>query len=209
MPSATFFHLPPAKRKRLLTCAMEEFARVSYPEASINRMIQAADISRGSFYLYFSDKQDLFAYLMALYLRQFAGLLRALLEENGGNLLRAFSALFDRLQNQLRPQSRNRELTLALEVIRQNAGMVHSAVFGGLRTDELLGQILACIDTGQLRGKSREDQEDTVRILLHVACPLLYEGLVAEDPAPVRAHYQNCLRILAQGIAADAPTSQS
>lgn len=42
MPSKTFFHLPAEKRERLLLAAEEEFARVPYAEASINRMIRAA-----------------------------------------------------------------------------------------------------------------------------------------------------------------------
>ena len=49
MPSKTFFHLPAEKRERLLLAAEEEFARVPYAEASINRMIRAAGIPRGSF----------------------------------------------------------------------------------------------------------------------------------------------------------------
>lgn len=53
--------LPPAaeKRERLLLAAEEEFARVPYAEASINRMIRAAGIPRGSFYMYFRDKEEL------------------------------------------------------------------------------------------------------------------------------------------------------
>ena len=64
MPSKTFFHLPAEKRERLLLAAEEEFARVPYAEASINRMIRAAGIPRGSFYMYFRDKEELFHYLL-------------------------------------------------------------------------------------------------------------------------------------------------
>ena len=63
MPSATFFNLPAEKREKLLSAARAEFARVPYAEASINKMIQAADIPRGSFYMYFRDKEDLFLHL--------------------------------------------------------------------------------------------------------------------------------------------------
>ena len=67
MPSKTFFHLPAEKRERLLLAAEEEFARVPYAEASINRMIRAAGIPRGSFYMYFRDKEELFHYLLKRY----------------------------------------------------------------------------------------------------------------------------------------------
>lgn len=60
MPSSTFFRLPPEKQEKLLRAARKEFARVPFADASINRIIQAADISRGSFYMYFRDKGELF-----------------------------------------------------------------------------------------------------------------------------------------------------
>ena len=57
MPSATFLNLPPEKRERFLRAARTEFARVPYADASINRMIRAAGIPRGSFYMYFANKE--------------------------------------------------------------------------------------------------------------------------------------------------------
>ena len=50
MPTTTFFNLPPPKREKLLRAAVAEFARRPYGEVSINRIIQAAEIPRGSFY---------------------------------------------------------------------------------------------------------------------------------------------------------------
>ena len=70
MPSTTFFHLPAEKRERLLAAARAEFVRVPYEDASINRMIREAGIPRGSFYMYFTDKEDLFHYLMESYGQQ-------------------------------------------------------------------------------------------------------------------------------------------
>ena len=63
MPSATFYNLPEEKRERLLRAAREEFSRVPYESASVNRIIQSAGIPRGSFYMYFTDKEELFGHL--------------------------------------------------------------------------------------------------------------------------------------------------
>ena len=49
MPSATFYNLPAEKRERLLRAAREEFSRVPYESASVNRIIRSAGIPRGSF----------------------------------------------------------------------------------------------------------------------------------------------------------------
>ena len=64
MPTQTFFNLPEAKRKRFMDAVWQEFTTVSYMDASINKIIQAADISRGSFYQYFAGKADVFAYAL-------------------------------------------------------------------------------------------------------------------------------------------------
>ena len=92
MPSKTFFHLPAEKRERLLLAAEEEFARVPYAEASINRMIRAAGIPRGSFYMYFRDKEELFHYLLKRYQDGLLQRLERVLEEQGGDLLGALPA---------------------------------------------------------------------------------------------------------------------
>ena len=67
MPSATFYNLPAEKRERLLRAAREEFSRVPYESASVNRIIRSAGIPRGSFYMYFTDKEELFGHLMDSY----------------------------------------------------------------------------------------------------------------------------------------------
>lgn len=66
MPKQTFFNLSPEKKERLLKAAFREFSRVPLEEASINAIIQQSDISRGSFYQYFEDKEDLYFYCLDL-----------------------------------------------------------------------------------------------------------------------------------------------
>lgn len=62
MPTQTFFHLPEEKQQRLLEAARVEFSRVPLNEASIAQIVKLAGISRGSFYQYFEDKEDLYFY---------------------------------------------------------------------------------------------------------------------------------------------------
>ncbi len=65
MATERFEKLSDDKKKRILTAAREEFARVPYEEASINQIIKNAGISRGSFYTYFEDKNDLLQYVFS------------------------------------------------------------------------------------------------------------------------------------------------
>lgn len=59
MPRPRFENMEPEKKQRLLTAAMHEFAAHGYELASINRILEAAGFSKGSFYYYFDDKADL------------------------------------------------------------------------------------------------------------------------------------------------------
>lgn len=61
MPRPRFDRLSPRKQRRILEAAALEFARHGFTGASLNRIIDAAGISKGAAYYYFDDKADLFA----------------------------------------------------------------------------------------------------------------------------------------------------
>jgi AcrR family transcriptional regulator len=58
-----FARLPPEQQQAILRAALEEFAARGFHDSSINRVIDAAGISKGSMYYYFDGKEDLYAYL--------------------------------------------------------------------------------------------------------------------------------------------------
>ncbi|MGX8797462.1 TetR/AcrR family transcriptional regulator [Fusibacter sp. JL298sf-3] len=64
MPKDTFFNLPEEKQQLIMDAAISEFENNPYDQASINRIIAAAGIPKGSFYQYFSDKKDLYKHLI-------------------------------------------------------------------------------------------------------------------------------------------------
>ncbi|MEY8354773.1 TetR family transcriptional regulator [Lachnospiraceae bacterium 54-53] len=63
MPTERFYNLPAGKKKLIREAAIKEFTRVPFEKASINKIIKTAGISRGSFYTYFEDKNDVLGYL--------------------------------------------------------------------------------------------------------------------------------------------------
>jgi AcrR family transcriptional regulator len=66
MPKRTFFNLPAEKRETIVNAAVDEFAHYGLENASTNRIVENSGISKGSFYQYFEDKQDVFLYLLSL-----------------------------------------------------------------------------------------------------------------------------------------------
>lgn len=93
MPTARFYRLPEEKKKTIRDAAIREFIRVPYEKASINKMIQSADISRGSFYTYFEDKADVLSFILQDTRSKGKELAIELLEENHGDIWEMFQGL--------------------------------------------------------------------------------------------------------------------
>ena len=85
MPSETFFRLPEAKRNKLIKAAREVFSETPYESASLNQIIRRAGIPRGSFYMYFADKEELFSYLMTGYAGTVSRAITEQLRASGGD----------------------------------------------------------------------------------------------------------------------------
>jgi AcrR family transcriptional regulator len=66
VPKETFFNLPKDKRNLIISAAVDEFSKAGYNTASINQICKKSNIPKGSFYQYFTDKLDLYVYIMTL-----------------------------------------------------------------------------------------------------------------------------------------------
>ena len=97
MPSGRFLNLPEEKQRRILKAAFNEFVRAPYNEASINRIIQAAGIPRGSFYQYFESKQDLLEHITESVCGNVSAAIESVLRENGGDLFGLFPTILARI----------------------------------------------------------------------------------------------------------------
>lgn len=95
MPTERFYRLSEAKQRAIYEAARKEFARVPYEKASINQIVKNADISRGSFYTYFEDKEDAMKYVMEENYTQMRSVCEDALEKNGGEYLGMLKTLFE------------------------------------------------------------------------------------------------------------------
>ncbi|HEX7974400.1 MAG TPA: TetR/AcrR family transcriptional regulator, partial [Anaerolineales bacterium] len=60
MPFQRYHKLPLKKRERLMEVAAQEFAAHGFEDASVNRILETVQMSKGAAYYYFEDKVDLF-----------------------------------------------------------------------------------------------------------------------------------------------------
>ncbi len=168
MPTSTFFRLPEEKRARLIEACWAEVSQVRFSEVSINRIIAAAHIPRGSFYQYFEDKEDLIHYLLEDMREYFIALLRDILIEAEGDIF-AFPLLaYDRfmsVQGGTDPM-----LPLFIGILRMNKGIDIQSFIGGSTPCAFLPELLwDVINVNKLRQQDREYADH----VFHLACAVL------------------------------------
>ena len=59
-----FQKLDEPKQRRILDAVLREFSKHGYVNASTNRMVQEAGISKGMLFYYFKNKEELFRYAL-------------------------------------------------------------------------------------------------------------------------------------------------
>ena len=180
MPSNTFLNLPEDKQNRLMDAASREFSAKPYNEASINKIIQEAGIPRGSFYMYFQDKEELFRYLVHGYMEQLLMVLEESLLRESGDVFAALRALFDYVWEKRGEQSLGGMGAMSA-IISRNGGMQRGALLDLLDSGQALERLRQSVNPELLDLRREEDLDDLLAVLLSVAGPLLYAGIEAGD----------------------------
>ena len=202
MPSSTFLNLPAEKQEKLLEAATREFSHKPFNEASINQIIKEAGIPRGSFYMYFQDKEDLFLYLIKGYMDQLLMLLEEFLLQNGGDIFRALLDLYDYIQTKVDRQCLG-EVGAMFGIIRCNSGMQKNGLLEMLDADMILQRLGDAVNPDLLDLRQDRDLGDILGTLLVVAAPMIYTGLQAGGDPATRDRLENILDIFKRGIGKD------
>ena len=200
MPTSTFFNLRPEKQERLLTAAAREFAAQPFHEASINSMIRAAGIPRGSFYMYFRDKEELFQYLVRESTEPLMLAFRELLTRSGGDLFDAIPGLCEYLQSHKADRGIG-GMGMLSAIVERNGGLQKSSLIDLLDTQAVLAQLAAAVNPDLLDIWEASDLERIVRTVLTVALPLIYAAVHTET-AESREELSKTLEILRRGMGA-------
>ena len=137
LPTSTFFNLRPEKQERLLTAAARGFAAQPFHEASINSMIRAAGIPRGSFYMYFRDKEELFQYLVRESTEPLLLAFRELLTRSGGDLFDAIPGLCEYLRSHKADRGLG-GMGMLSAIVERNGGLQKSCLIDLLDTQAVL-----------------------------------------------------------------------
>lgn len=161
MPKSTFFNLPKEKMDRIIEIAVKEFKEYSYENASINRIVENAEISKGSFYQYFEDKKDLYKYILEK------------LEENRSKCLldsikeRSYFSFLDSLKNLFLAEAEfaiecpEHSIILLDFMKNSNISFKKEILENGLCTDRIFEELL-------IEGVDNKDLDEDIDIELNV-----------------------------------------
>lgn len=196
MPTSTFFNLPPEKRAKLLRAAVGEFSQKPYGEVPLSRIIAGAGIPRGSFYQYFSDKTDLFVYVLSHYGGRLKQLVLRCLEDCGGDLLALPAALFDAMMAAF--AGAGEEIRGVMAILRHNAGFDAGRM---CQPPGLAEALLAAARTDTLALKDPEDRQALAELLLTATGQAVAAAACGQDPALCRERLERKVALLRRGAA--------
>ena len=200
MPSSTFLNLPAQKQEKLLEAATREFSQRPYTEASINQIIKDAGISRGSFYMYFTDKEELFGHLMDSYGALLERRMGEMLEQREGDLFAAFLDLFDHIQAHW-GDGKYREMA---DILRCNRQMQPGVLLNREGPEASLARLRDRVDLSRLDLRTETDLSDIFHLLVSAVAGTLVAAGTSGDPAGARARLMRVFGILRRGAASKA-----
>jgi len=214
MPTETFRNLEPHKQRRILDAAVDEFARHGFLQASMNRVVQAVGIAKGSLFQYFGTKEGLFRFVFDHAVERVKGGLRRVREET------AQADFFERMRRSL--LAGVRFIDEHPDIYRIYLKMLFQENFP-LR-HEFLQQVhlfsarylAPMVEQGMARGELRPDLNVKMTVFfldavmdrfLQAYCVRFLDagaGLYQASEEEIQAGVAECVAVLRQGLGAEA-----
>ena len=164
MPSDTFLRLNDEKKSKLLEASFKEFSLNNFNDASINRIIKEAGISRGSFYMYFVDKKDLYFYLLEQYSEILIDNMKEDLINNKGDLFKMFQDNIKRTYYSFK----NNNINFFKKSLENITIMEESKKTFGFRDERLLRELIPNINLSLLNDNAKHHIEVIFAINMHL-----------------------------------------
>ena len=208
MPSSTFLNLAPEKQEKLLSAAVREFTERPYNEASINRIVREAGIPRGSFYMYFRDKEDLFHYLVQESIQELLVVFEEILRGRNGDVFAALLDMYDYLRSHPATDCGLGGPGMMSAIVNQNGGLQKGGLLEFLEPELILERMEDCVNPDLLDLREPEDLGYILRTLIILAVPVMYNGLRPGADPDGRKRLERVLQIVRRGMGAKPASAQ-
>lgn len=200
MIKKTFYNLPEEKRQRIISAVMNEFSSSATEKVSINRIIKAANISRGSFYQYFDDKVDLVEVLVKTFADISVKGGRKALEYSNGDIFYTYEKLFDIIADFGRDKKQKMILKNLMKNLRANDDLISEYLINRFEGLAPFREFSNRFNRDNLKYKSDEDVKCLSQILTQVLKNAIFDVFVmGMDCEKVRKNYLRKLEIIKSG----------
>lgn len=200
MPTETFFNLPKEKKNKIIEAIKKEFARVPFEEVSINKIIQDAEISRGSFYMYFEDKKDILIYILSNYRDEINSIIKESFIQSSGDIFEVFT---DILNFTAEFGTAKENVAFCMNIFSDQS--VYNDVLMQLgnrsRKNEYFELFRQYTDTKSLNIQNPNDLDDIIDILISLTQKSTVDiFLYIEEKDEILKEYKNKINILKHGM---------
>ncbi len=197
MPTATFRNLKKEKQEKLIKAAIKEFSNCLYDKVSINRIIKDSDISRGSFYMYFENKEDLYFFILDLTKEKGIEKILKSLDSVDGDIFKLCEIIVDRLPYNINCDNGSflKNVILNMDYLMQNKILVRHT---HKKDDEsLIEKILVKINRDNLNITTEEECCTLFEILVNITLPTLVDMVRFTDrQSDIKDRYLFKLKLL-------------
>mgnify|MGYP005757029747 FL=1 len=201
MPTETFMKLPEEKKNKILQAAKKEFTRVPFEQTSIKNIVEGAEIARGSFYQYFTSKEDLLQYMMKDDMDNLDNFIREKLQESKGDIFEAYLAIYDYMTKKA---WKDKDLQFYKRLI-ENAKVVEDEssilripkdIKGPFHKEEFI----RLIDTSKLQIQNEEDLHIVIQMLYLITRKALVNNFKYQSTEKARKEYLKMIDYLKNGV---------
>lgn len=201
MPSQTYFNLPKEKQDALIKAAIHEFSKVSYYDASINKMIKEAGIPRGSFYVYFKDKEDLYEYVLSRHFEKMKVEFISILEKNQGDIFKTLEVFFSHILSYMKLHEQNLFKNAFLNLSYVRSYHWQNTWWNMCDKKRNIEEILVLMDQTRLNVQKEEDLIIMLEMLFMIVTKnLVAYILFAKNEKEAKEQFCRHLALLQQGF---------
>lgn len=198
MPSNTYNNLSKEKKEKLIKAAIKEFSSVPYNKASINNIISKAGISRGSFYMYFENKEELFQYILYSHKEKFDEIIKISLITSSGDLKTSFIKIFDYIIDYISEEDNDFFKQVFLNLNYQNKQYIVPEKFGRKNKTK---EFEKYIDKKKLVLSSNITLDDIFEIYISILIPGIIKYILKDtDLSIIRKNFNKKINLLCFGI---------
>ena len=176
----TFNNLSEEKRERIINAVIEEFTEHPTDKVSINKIIQKAEISRGSFYQYFDDKVDLIEVIAKTLVKNFYDKGKIILNESDGDIFLMYIKFFDLTADISANKEKKAIIKNLLSSLKTNDDLVSEYIHNRIKPPIVRENIFNYVDRSVLAFSSEFDVECLLEILNQLFKNAMFDLFVME-----------------------------